>query len=43
MIKLTEETRKILRAVFRGVGAVTASLSLSACPFPNVWNSNVDM
>jgi len=32
MIKLSEKTRKIFRAVFRGIGAVTASLSLSACP-----------
>jgi len=33
MIKLTEETRRVFRAIFRGVGAVTATLSLSACPF----------
>jgi len=32
MIRLSEETRRIFRAVFRGVGAVTAAVSLSACP-----------
>ena len=32
MIKLSEETRKIFRAIFRGVGALTVSLSLGACP-----------
>jgi len=33
MIKLSEETRKVFRAIFRGVGTVTASLSLGACPY----------
>jgi len=34
MIKLTEKSRKILRAIFRGVGMGVVSLSLGACPAP---------
>jgi putative lipoprotein (rSAM/lipoprotein system) len=33
MIKLSEKSRKILRAVYRGLGTATVSLSVSACPF----------
>ena len=31
MIKLTEKSRRILRAIYRGIGAATVSLSLGAC------------
>ncbi|MDR2542682.1 MAG: carboxypeptidase-like regulatory domain-containing protein [Treponema sp.] len=32
MINLTEKSRKILRAVYRGVGVAAVSLTVSACP-----------
>jgi len=32
MIKLTETSRKILRAIYKGLGAVAISLSITACP-----------
>jgi len=32
VIKLTEKSRKILRAIYRGIGVTTLSLSLSVCP-----------
>jgi len=33
MIKLTEKSRKILRAIYRGIGTATVVLSIGACPF----------
>jgi len=33
MIKLTEKSRKILRAIYSGIGAATVALSISACPW----------
>jgi len=32
MIKLTEKSRKILRAIYRGIGVSAVSLTLGACP-----------
>ena len=32
MIKLTETSRKILRAIYRGVGTAVIALSLTGCP-----------
>jgi len=32
MFKLSEKSRKILRAIYRGIGASALSLSLTACP-----------
>ena len=34
MIKLTEKSRRIIRAIFRGIGAAAAALTISACPPP---------
>ena len=34
MIKLTQTSRKILRAVYRGAGIAVAALTLGACPPP---------
>jgi len=34
MIKLTEKSRRIIRAIFRGLGAVAAALTITACPPP---------
>jgi len=34
MLKLTEKSRKILKSIFRGVGAVTFSLAVSTCWWP---------
>jgi len=33
MIKLTEKSRRIIRAIYRSIGVAAASLTLSACPF----------
>ena len=40
MIKLTEKSRRILRAIYKGIGAAAAALTLSACP-PPWFNHNV--
>jgi len=34
MIKLTEKTRRIIRAIFKGVGAAAVALTISACHPP---------
>ena len=34
MIKLTEKSRRIIRAIFKGAGAAVTALTLSACPPP---------
>ena len=34
MIKLTEKSRRIIRAIFKGAGAVAAALTITACPPP---------
>jgi len=35
-MKLSEKSRKLLRAVYRGLGAAGISVTLGACPFPFV-------
>jgi hypothetical protein len=51
MMKLTEKSRKILRAIYCGVGTVAVSLSLSMCPnsyfgmygMPNMYGPGPDI
>ena len=43
MIKLTEKSRKILQAIFRGIGIATVTLSLGACPLLAMYGPAPDM